>query len=95
MVWRRFVLAGLGLSACAMGPMPVAQSPADPSSPRAAEGAASPAGSPAGSRAGSPPEGPAEKASYTCPMHADVVSDAPGHCPKCHMQLVPKETPKP
>jgi RND family efflux transporter MFP subunit len=27
---------------------------------------------------------------YTCPMasHADVVSDQPGHCPKCEMKLV-------
>jgi len=28
---------------------------------------------------------------YTCPMasHADVVSDKPGKCTKCEMQLVP------
>ena len=28
---------------------------------------------------------------YTCPMasHADVVSDKPGKCPKCEMELVP------
>ena len=29
-------------------------------------------------------------ATYTCPMHADVVSDAPGKCPKCGMDLVKK-----
>lgn len=36
-----------------------------------------------------------EGGTYTCPMHADVVSDKPGSCPKCGMHLVPKkkETP--
>ncbi len=31
---------------------------------------------------------------YTCPMasHADVVSDTPGKCPKCEMELVPTST---
>ena len=31
---------------------------------------------------------------YTCPMaiHADVVSDQPGDCPKCGMDLVPTST---
>lgn len=30
---------------------------------------------------------------YTCPMHPDVIRDAPGKCPKCGMDLVPvKET---
>src|ERR1035441_10093310 len=28
---------------------------------------------------------------YTCPMHPDVVSDEPGKCPKCGMDLVPLE----
>ena len=27
---------------------------------------------------------------YTCPMHPEVVRDAPGKCPKCGMTLVPK-----
>jgi len=44
-----------------------------------------------------PAVGPAtEKAAllYTCPMaeHADVVSDKPGQCPKCAMDLVPTST---
>mgnify|MGYP003945619375 CR=1 FL=1 len=26
---------------------------------------------------------------YTCPMHAEIVRDAPGSCPKCGMTLVP------
>ena len=26
---------------------------------------------------------------FTCPMHPEVIKDAPGHCPKCGMELVP------
>jgi Heavy metal binding domain len=29
---------------------------------------------------------------YTCPMHAEVLSDKPGECPKCGMDLILKET---
>ncbi|MFZ2202707.1 MAG: heavy metal-binding domain-containing protein, partial [Microgenomates group bacterium] len=25
---------------------------------------------------------------YTCPMHPEVILDAPGKCPKCGMELV-------
>lgn len=32
----------------------------------------------------------AAKTTYVCPMHSDVVSDSPGHCPKCNMKLSPK-----
>ena len=28
---------------------------------------------------------------YTCTMHPDVVSDKPGKCPKCGMDLVVKK----
>ena len=34
-------------------------------------------------------EQPAAKQLYTCPMHPDVISDKPGKCPKCGMNLVP------
>lgn len=27
---------------------------------------------------------------YTCPMHPEILSDKPGNCPKCGMQLVKK-----
>lgn len=26
---------------------------------------------------------------YTCPMHPEVIKNAPGKCPKCGMQLIP------
>lgn len=32
---------------------------------------------------------------YTCPMHPEVISDKPGKCPKCGMELVEKEVQKP
>ncbi len=28
---------------------------------------------------------------YTCPMHPEVISDKPGKCPKCGMDLVKKK----
>lgn len=31
------------------------------------------------------------KTTYTCPMHPEVISDKPGKCPKCGMELVEKE----
>lgn len=36
-------------------------------------------------------EGKMETASYTCPMHPDVVSDKAGKCSKCGMDLVKKD----
>ena len=29
---------------------------------------------------------------YTCPMHPEVISDKPGKCPKCGMDLVQKNS---
>ena len=37
------------------------------------------------------PEGGA--VAYACPMHPDVVSDEPGHCPKCGLKLLAVEAP--
>ncbi|MGG7437961.1 multicopper oxidase domain-containing protein [Chryseobacterium arthrosphaerae] len=31
------------------------------------------------------------ESAYTCPMHPEVISDKPGKCPKCGMELVEKE----
>jgi RND family efflux transporter MFP subunit len=45
---------------------------------------------PAPANTNSPSAGPpATKQLYTCPMHPDVISDHPGQCPKCGMNLVP------
>lgn len=30
---------------------------------------------------------------YTCSMHPEVISDKPGKCPKCGMNLVPVKEP--
>lgn len=35
--------------------------------------------------------GATEVATYTCPMHPEVVSSEPGRCPHCGMNLVEKE----
>jgi FtsP/CotA-like multicopper oxidase with cupredoxin domain len=36
------------------------------------------------------PEG-AGPVAYTCPMHPEIVSEQPGHCPECGMKLLPSE----
>lgn len=33
---------------------------------------------------------PLAHVTYTCPMHPEVISDKPGKCPKCNMNLVEK-----
>ena len=38
---------------------------------------------------GAPPQTPAAAAAYMCPMHPDVITTAPGKCPRCNMDLVP------
>ena len=32
-----------------------------------------------------------EKVVYTCPMHPEVLTDKPGKCPKCGMDMVEKK----
>ena len=47
---------------------------------------ARPAGAPA-----RPTMPPPPRMTHTCPMHPEVVSDKPGPCPKCGMDLEPRE----
>lgn len=37
------------------------------------------------------PKSQSQVQKYTCPMHPEVISDKPGKCPKCGMELVEKE----
>jgi hypothetical protein len=86
------------LSACSPGPVPVSQSPRDPSSPLAPEASQVQAAEVQGhgveaheahaASADGGPQGPV----YVCPMHSDVTSTVPDAvCSKCNMKLVPKK----
>lgn len=78
---------GAPLVAASASPMPAASAEPSHAGHAHAGGAAmsaSPGRAPASSSA-------AATAKYTCPMHPEVVSDAPGRCPKCGMDLVAKK----
>ena len=84
----------------ALAASPPAAEPAEPPAPATAHGEHQHGGAAAPSETGKkdqPASGADKKATtYTCPMDADVVSDKPGRCPKCGMNLVPKtEAPPP
>jgi Cu+-exporting ATPase len=79
---------------CSDGALPPARAASDPSNPAAPEvpfSSSDPAAPPAPGRPADAPSPPGSSAVvYVCPMHADVVRDAPGTCPRCGMTLVPK-----
>jgi hypothetical protein len=43
-----------------------------------------------GCKTAEPATASSQKMKYTCPMHPEIVRDAPGNCPICGMTLVEK-----
>jgi hypothetical protein len=89
--WTMFVLGAAGLGACANGTLPQRTS-RHPGHAAASEGY-TPAELASSSEHAAPEAPPAQGTTYVCPMHPEVVSSAPGTCPKCGMKLVPKPSP--
>ena len=91
----RAVVLFLFLASCSPGPAPVSQSKHDPSNPNAPAGedpaVAVNAGANAAGSATAPRADGGARAQFTCSMHPEVVSDQPGRCPKCGMNLVEKK----
>lgn len=76
----------LGIAGCASGEPPP-RTLLDPGNPEAAEGA--PAfTTPAAPKATAVAQPTTGARVFACPMHPDIVRDAPGVCPKCGMTLV-------
>lgn|GEM_PF-4782985 len=74
------------LAACAEGNL-TGRAPSAPVSPLAPEVAIA---LPSTMTSAAPDTSSSAETLYTCPMHPEVVTHAPGKCPKCAMTLVPK-----
>ena len=82
---------------------PAAEEQSEPGAPRQPRGHAHVShgrpGQPPGASEPPSPENPSPaaggnaSASWTCPMHPQVVQPAPGQCPSCGMKLVPQPAP--
>lgn len=90
---RPLVLFLFVAMACATPPppRPAALDPSNPEAPEAPLPAASTALSDTPAAAPAAPPAPAKAGGYTCPMHPELVEPGPGRCPKCGMDLVPRE----
>jgi hypothetical protein len=89
--WIIFLWGAVGLGACANGTLPQ-RTARHPGHPGASEGHTPPELASLSEHA-APEAPPAHGTTYVCPMHPEVVSSAPGTCPKCGMKLVPKPSP--
>jgi hypothetical protein len=89
--WPVFLAGALALAACVNGTLPDrgARHPGHPAAPAGYQRVELASVS----EHAAPEASPGEVVVYTCPMHPEVVSSAPGTCPKCGMKLVPKPTP--
>jgi hypothetical protein len=102
MLYPRLVAALIAVASlaggCADGTLPPVTSLTDPSNPAAQEAPfpAPPAmfGAPSSSPSAAPAPPPGAVV-YQCPMHSQIVRDAPGVCPICGMTLVPRPAPAP
>jgi hypothetical protein len=89
-------LTWLALSACAAAPPlpPIDHShPASRDAPEAPLPPVRNAFSDLGSDMAPTHASHASHGAWVCPMHEDVTSDAPGRCPRCHMELVKRGGP--
>lgn len=84
----------LAANGCATADLPQRRPADDPSNPAAPEAPLAPlpslSGLPASLASASPEAAPSGPVTYTCPMHPEVTRDAPGRCPTCGMNLVPR-----
>ena len=98
----RLLLLVATLAGCATGA--VTLTPAHPANPEAPEAPlptrsetlapSVDAGVEAPEEAKDADQPPAQGARWQCPMHSQIVQDAPGECPICGMSLVPIEPPR-
>ena len=86
-------LTWLALSACAAAPPLPPIDRRHPASRDAPEAPLPPVRDAFADLDGGTPPAHAPRGAWVCPMHEEVSSDAPGRCPRCHMELVKRGGP--